>query len=563
MLKNSKNILWAIMGIIAVFTVFSCEEELNEMDLAGVHPNFETNRTAYKVYARNTKLSAVQTNGLPVYQLGKYTHPVFGEEQSYIVSQVALSSYSPRFGTYSQEIEDADDDHVYTDDEHETVTRVYLEIPYFSSIKLEDGTPVLDEDDQATYELDSIFGAEDATFNLSVTESTYYLGDFDEGSNFTENAVYYSSDDNLNFSDYAGATLGTAEDFQLSAAAIKIMEEDDPDTEEDESDPQNGVIAEVLTPRMQIELDNSNFEFFQTKILDAEGSNELENANNFKNYFRGVIIEASNFSDDVLMLLSLAEAKIVIEYSYSSYSENEAGEVEVDDTNTSELEISLSGNIVQRTSTTNFPTLPEGNDASSLYVKGGQGTMIELSLFNDNFDIDADEIVVSEDVSQMQEEEWLINEANLTFYIDHDQLGEDTQEPPRVYLVDLDNGSRSLLDYGYDGTQSSNPLYSKYIYGGIIEEDDNGVSTRYKIRLTEHLNSIIRDGETNTRLGLFITSNIENPNTVAAKDEEGTQGRIPTASVTTPLGTVLYGSSEDVPEEQRVQLEVFYTKPSN
>ncbi len=559
MLKNSKNILLAMMGIMAVLMVASCEEELNEMDLAGVHPNFETSKSTFKVYARNKQLTAVQTNGLSLYQLGKYTHPVYGEERSYLVSQVALSSYDPRFGTYSQESEDAEDDYVYTDNELETVTRVYLDIPFFSSVKVEDDSPVLDDDDQYTYELDSIFGNEEATFDLSVKELTYYLGDYDEDSNFTESAVYYSSDTNLDLAAYAGASLATETGYELSSETIKIMEEDDPDTEDvDESDPEEGTIAEVLTPRMQIDLDT---EFFQTKILDAEGSNQLENANNFKNYFRGIMIETSNFSDDLLMLLDLSEAKIVIEYSYSSYSENDDEEVEIDDTNTSEFEISLSGNKIQRTTTTNFPTLPTTNDAASLYVKGGQGSMVELSLFNDNFDIDADDIVASEEIAQMQEEEWLINEANLTFYIDHDQLGTETKEPPRVYLVDLDEESGALIDYSYDNTTST--TYNKYILGGIIEEDDDGVSTRYKIRLTEHLNNIVRNDSINTRLGLFITADIGTVSTVAAKDGEGTKSKIPSASVTTPLGTVLYGSSEDVPEEQRVQLEVFYTKPSN
>nr|MBP6460351.1 DUF4270 family protein [Crocinitomicaceae bacterium] len=38
--------------------------------------------------------------------------------------------------------------------------------------------------------------------------------------------------------------------------------------------------------------------------------------------------------------------------------------------------------------------------------------------------------------------------------------------------------------------------------------------------------------------------------------------KLPKASVMNPLGTILYGSHPSVPEDKRVKLQIYYTKPN-
>jgi hypothetical protein len=37
----------------------------------------------------------------------------------------------------------------------------------------------------------------------------------------------------------------------------------------------------------------------------------------------------------------------------------------------------------------------------------------------------------------------------------------------------------------------------------------------------------------------------------------------PRASVMNPLGTIIYGGTSTVPEDKRLKLEIYYTKPIN
>lgn len=540
----------SLLLLFLFLCTISCEKEFNTIGTTIISGNhFETEKMYADVFTYNRKINAVQTNGLPIYQLGRYTDPVYGETQARIATQLSLQIGNPTFGTYSQELEDnADtDDSDLTIQENETVTRVYLDIPFFST--LED----TDEDGNRTFELDSIYGNENALFNLRVEELTFYLKDLDPENNFETPQEYFSDQD---FSADTGALLfdGT---YSINDKEIIIYEEDDPETEENEA----GNIRERLDPRIRIDLDPA---FFQQTILDAEGSAFLANGNNFREYFRGLYISADSFSDDVLMLLNLSQATIRIEYSYDKVDTNGTDDPSDDEifTEDSSLTLNLSGNILNTFSHTPYPVtisdqLNTNTNASRLYLKGGAGTFVEIKLFDEddtNINLDA-----------VRANKWLINEANLTFYIDREALdasGTPT-EPQRLYLYDMENNT-PLLDHLLDATTNlGNPTISKTTYSGILEKDEEEKGIRYKIRLTEHINNIIRRDSTNVRLGLVLTSDINNIDISTAILEPSDEINSARASVINPLGTVLFGSDPGVEEDKRLRLEIFYTEYEN
>ena len=164
----------------------------------------------------------------------------------------------------------------------------------------------------------------------------------------------------------------------------------------------------------------------------------------------------------------------------------------------------------------------------------------------------------------------LINEANLIFYVDDlassllidDDDANKKQQPNRVILYDIKNNT-PIVDYFYDlTTNTTNPINSKLNYSSILERDGNEKGVKYKIRLTEHLNNILLRDSTNFQLGLYITSNInEISNSYVLND--GIIDGIPVGTGLSPKGTILYGSNENVPEDKRVQLEIYYTQPDN
>jgi hypothetical protein len=256
------------------------------------------------------------------------------------------------------------------------------------------------------------------------------------------------------------------------------------------------------------------------------------------------------------MLLNLNSASIRIEYDYDTVNEVEtasSGSLVVDKAS-SVYNISLSGNIINTFNNEAYSAevtaaLDNTEAPSRLYLKGGEGIMTEVKLF--------DEANQSFGIDQLRNENWLINEANLSFYVDETAMQGKTI-PSRIYLYDLDNNA-GIFDYFLDPSQTSiasENLQSRNVYGGILEDTDDGL--RYKIGITHHLSNLIRKDSTNVRLGLSVTSDINNIFISGALNS--TDLSTPQSAVINPFGLVLYGNGTDVPEPKKVKLQVYYTK---
>src|SRR5690606_29052658 len=109
----------------------------------------------------------------------------------------------------------------------------------------------------------------------------------------------------------------------------------------------------------------------------------------------------------------------------------------------------------------------------------------------------------------VEAQKWLINEANLIFYIDKDQMDSNTFIPYRLYLFDANNAV-PISDYSNDATTASGqPKFNKYIYGGILEKDENGKGYRYKFRVTKHIENLLMNSEAkNVKFGVSVSESI-------------------------------------------------------
>jgi hypothetical protein len=182
---------------------------------------------------------------------------------------------------------------------------------------------------------------------------------------------------------------------------------------------------------------------------------------------------------------------------------------------------------------------------------------------------------------------WLINDAYLEFYVDKAKMinNSKAQEPERLYLFDATN-QKPLIDDIFDTSLSSNSKRSKFIFGGIVERDNddpkNRKAVKYKIRITQHINNLINGKNItinkNVRLGLCVTENIALTSNYFFKDKllfnpSTTADDIayfPVSSIIAQQGVVLYGtgstatytnsSGEVVPA--KLKLTIHYTKPN-
>ena len=588
--------------------LFSCTKEFNSIGTEILKDDsFETKVENIDVYASQKTINPFNTTNLPIYQIGEIRDNIFGSTTSSFITQIKLSQYNPAFGIATQEKENSGDlANITVIEENELVKTVYLDIPFFNNRNDRDGDGVIDfydvddndvnsdsdgdgvsdsaerangtdplnpdtdgdgipdgQDDDTinpnsgatVYDVDSLLGNFDDAFKLKIQEMDYYLREYDPTNNFETRQRYYN--DNNILENFAGQVLFDGE-VQIDKNELVIYREDDPETTDiDESEE----IKERLSPRIRVPL---NSEFFQSKIIEKEGSIDLANLDNFNLYFKGIYVNAYDFSDPLLMILDFDSSEIVINYEYDKYNKNNTDEDLTDDTidrESKDYKITLFGNKINLIkkdllSSEIITNINSSNNLSKIYLKGGEGLMAEIDLFKDSQGND-----LLEDIKSRP---WLINEANLTFYVDREtvDLNGGLIEPFRIYLYDLDS-NLPLVDYYIDDTQGPRSSERKTNHGGILEVDSDQLGIKYKIRISEHVKNIVRKDSTNKKLGLVLSSNITNIFSTELKGGSGLES-VPQSSVVNPLGTVLHGPEPDQSNyDKRLKLELFYSEIKN
>lgn len=510
--------------LIAAFSFTGCENDIGSIggDLIG-EPGF--NAELYEeagVSANTADIQSVQTNNLTFNEgnsvkwlnlLGVYSDPVFGIQTAGLLTEVNLSSANPTFGN------------------EPVLDSVVLTIPYLS-------TQGETNDGVTAYELDSVYGK--GPIKLSIIESNFFLNEYDPATGFERTQKYYSDMYPQIEQNLTSNVLFESSDFEPSSSEVVVFEED-----------QEGVVDTIRSaPAMRLKLSK---EFFQQKIIRKEGASELSGANNFRDYFRGIYFktEAVN-GEGTMALMDLNGTGAGITLYYTTREEN-------DDSETIDVSNSFKLNFGPQRVSTFRQDLPQ-QDNDRLYLKGGEGAMAVIELFTG---ADANGDGVSDELEYLRENNWLINEANLTFYVDREKMA-NSEEPERLYLYDLKNNV-FLADYVFDSQGQANQTAStsNERHLGILERDDDGNGIRYKMRITEHIRRVLNADSTNVKLGLAVSQNINliNNSVVRQSSDEDVK-RVPAASLITPLGTVLYGP-DAANEEKRLKLNIYYTEQIN
>ncbi|KQB37008.1 putative lipoprotein [Flavobacterium daejeonense] len=561
-----------ILLFVTVVFLASCDKDYNSIggDLIG-DEHFGLESESYNVLSYNQKVGAVQSSNLPVNALGVYEDAVFGTTTASFVTQVVLSSPNPTIDMSLNPL----------------VDNVVLSIPYFSHI---DYNAVNEVEGDNTYILDSIYGPETGKIKLSIYESGYFMRDLDPATGFLEAQKYYTNQG----SDFDGLKKSTL----LNDSIVSQNEEfffDGNEIRKTTTTKTDGVETKTTSrtaPAMQLALNKS---YFQTRIIDAAASGVLVTNDVFKNYFRGLYfkVEKNASYPGRLAMMNFKTGTVTINYKEDyHYTEKDESGNNVDKVKRvlKSIVLNLTGNTVNLLSNSNNTTyetaVTNPNTTSGdekLYLKGGEGAMAVLDLFDKadvlSYDENGNEVSGANGVSDQLDElrrkdpvtgkKKLVNEANLVFHMDHTVMGAN-RIPSRVYLYDLTNAT-TVLDYLYDGTTGTNAKNGLLIYSGLLDKTKTSDYT-YKIRITNHIKNLIRNADsTNVKLGVVVTEDINNSamnklrTSVVLPDgtPSGTVlSKVPQASVMSPMGVVLHGGNSSVPDDKRLKLEIYYTKPN-
>ena len=542
-MRKFKNIIKNIsLLIILVIAAISCENDFAtvESNIVG-GDNFNTESITFPLTTFNSPIPPFQSNGLPNYLLGHFNDPVYGGSSASIISQLG-----PTDGIFPIDLLEFSGINTVLDS-------VILTIPYFS------GALEFNDDGEAIFDTDSIFG--DSPIRLSVFENTFLLRDLDpnnpfdpQGQRFFSNAST-SENDIISDSQLEGQLLFEDDDFIIDSEAELLISRD----------PITFVVTSstLLAPALRVALDNPN-NFWRDLLFSRTGSVELSSLNNFNNHFRGLYIKAESVSPNGTMaLLNLPSANATLEFFFNNMTLDEEGNTIPE---LSTFSMSFSGNIVNIFDN-NFNSIQEGdsiNGDSQLFLKGGEGSMAVLNLFNGDSEGNSQELDDFRNffIDDEGNSRRLLNEAFVEFQVDQSEV--DGEEPDRLIIYDLNNNI-PLVDFFLDQSFSDETLEARIIHlQPLVREnnDPDGEGLTYRIRITEHLNNIIFNDSTNVRLGLSVTANVDatSANLLDVQENEFIE-EIPVGTALSPRGTVLFGSNHP-DESRRPVFRVFFTEPN-
>ena len=551
MFKSSNRVSLYLVICLVLICAQSCEKDFTSIDSDVINSdnaiNFETNSIEYPIVMHSKIVDPVQSNNLPSFLLGYNNHAIYGESTSSFLGQMVPDQYSPDFG-----------DNVVLDS-------VVLTIPYFSR-----GVETSDEDD-ITYELDSVYGG--SPIKLSIYRNNFFLRSFDPYGEFDDIQKYYSNgslsdSESISQGQLEGELLFEIGDFAPSASQINLTEVDTlGDT----------FVSQKIAPALRFRLDTPDDDYWQNLIFENENDPVLNNENNFKEFFRGLYVKVEGInSEGSMMLLNLASTNTNLTIHYTSdtpiTSETDTGNVDDITSYQNDYVINFSGvllNIFDNSFSIDVSSSDEVNGDENIYLKGGEGYIGMVDLFNGTVEnelgdqVDAFDHFKSffyDDISESPLK--LINEAYIEFYVNQDLNLEN--EPDRIYLYNYEQNT-SLIDYFIDQSVSSTTINAKINHLEPlqrVDDDPEGQGIKYKIRITEHLNNIILRDSTNARLGLGVINDIAATSFFSILNDGEEDVELASGTILSHKGTILRGNQSQQ-EAKRPKIKIYYTEPED
>lgn len=517
--KIVNNIKYVIIFSFVLLGVIACEKDFQNVGVGLVDNNLFTPKEAtFEVVAYNQNVSKTEIANRNPHLLGVLKDDNFGLIKASVVGQLQRGSI------------------IFTD--NMSIDAVILDIPYYVT-KLEDNS-----DKTPNYQLDSILGNQDVEFDLSVYENGTYLNSLDP-LDPTQSKKYYSDDTFLKKAQLFSGQFKPNKNDTVLYVDRRFLD-GDPLTVDDI----DTIKTETVTPSIKIPLDTT---FFRTNFIEQQNSGAFDSNDNFINYFRGLIIEA-NGTDGSLMTLQMSNAKMTFYYSNIVLKDESAttGDLNGDgDTNDTDVPVktkqtavfNLSGlktgtyfrDYTQADSDINSKLMSPDtiNGEDKLYIQGAAGSIAVVDLFKD---IDESEL------NQIRDEQWLINHAKLTMYV---QDNNDTIIPQKLYLYNYDYHSQ-ILD-----AMTEVPLRE---FDGLLRKDDDNKPLKYEFSITDYISEVLKSDEPLSLRKLAIK--------VAHFNDA------PTAENDTVIkdyswnakGVVVKGNKlSDANDPERLKLEIFYT----
>lgn len=457
MRKSFKNALYLTSLLFLFIGVISCENEFEDLGSNIISNNkFDVDEFQLDVQLSNSPIERIQTDNISQrigqYLLGVLNNPSYEKLEASIVSQVRMPLGVPK--VVDQEY--GADTTVVT-----KIDTVFLKLPYQATLNNPDTG-------SAIYEIDSVFGNRDAAFQVNVYQSNTFINRFNPSDPSKINAIF--SDAEI---EKTGAPLNHVLNYPFQVSqndtilAIKRLLHDNTVYEIDTFKVNPSNVFSTSVPFARIPL---NKQRIKELFLDKYESAEFTTQEDFNNYFRGIIIEASG--DDGPLA----------GFNFNNPSEVLNPSIEIFYTNT----VIANGNAVVDTIKKNDSFVLSGfqfnlfNGENKVYpvnnevkVQGVIGSEATVSLF------DRDQI------NALRANNWLINDASLTVYIN--PSSDTTLVPSRLTAYKSSGGNPPILSQIKDAySEAANTGID-----GVLVRDANGKYEKYTFKITDYISDIL------------------------------------------------------------------------
>lgn len=518
------------------FGIVSCEKDLEDIAIGLIDNNyFSVGDSLIEIvaYSVNIDSSRVDNNNIsktPLYLIGINRDAIFGFKKGVLISQVFLPVSGVDFG------------------DNATIDTVILDIPYYATkngfqdaVDPDTGNIINDADGNPiqvpNFILDSVYGNTSQEFNIAVNELETFLNVLDPLDPTNIKSYYSNKEYQLKDELFSGDFLTNRNDTVLYVLRKGL--DGDPSTI-NQIDTIKGLNG---NPSMKFNLDEN---YFQNNFIGNQNSGVFNSNESFLRFFKGLYID-SNGEDGALINVAGSNAKFTIYYTNDIIEDEGADE----DLNYNGI-LGETGVTVRTPQTMNFrfggvrtgkyvndyagfpienyllnPNKENGEE--KLFVQGAAGSQVILELFTD------------ENLEELRNENWLINEANITIYLDGNQNDE---VPNTLFLYNFDENS-TLKDYIFDGPD---------VFNGSLEYDDAGNPERYKFRITRYISDILNlsDPKPSSKLALKNFSTTDTPAIPLLDTIVNDYNWI-------PKGVVLKGNLPNL-DSKRIKLEIYYSK---
>lgn len=519
--KVVKTLKQIALFSVLFLSILSCETDIENLGTNIVENGiFDTQKYDSELKAYNQNILKNRAKGLGQYLLGVYSNEEFGKLEASIVTQLSSPSGFTDFGI------------------DPVIDTVILSIPYQATNLAASGV-------DPEYQLDSIIGNQDVKFNLNVYELTTYLNTLDpadpemELDYFTDETYTYNTTALYSSNGLTNMFIPNPNDTVLYVERPEVILDfatmvHDRDTIKNPN----------ASPVIKLPLDE---DFFTNNFLPS--ADIIETNATFVEFFNGLYIEATQDADSKssLMSLDLTSANVTMYYTNSVVTDETVNGVDLNGdgniTATASVRTKQSATFSFSGITTNTyvrdytfsnakPFLDNPNTFSGderLYLQGAAGSFALIDLFT------------SDDIEDLRNNNWLINEANLTFYVDQDS---DTSIAPEQLFVYNYEDNEQITDMLTEGPTE---------YGGLLERDEDEKPLLYTINITDYISNILKptDPIEPSQLAVRVNNTSDIPTGITDIEIKDFSW--------TPKGVVIHGNqSTDI--DKRVKLEITYTE---